>query len=85
MTSTRSLKNDTYPIALSDIKPGDIYVAPGVHSYQIIRITDKGVAEVIIRKQRNGPIGKCKLTFMGQYTLFADFVQEEFYGETEDY
>ena len=46
---------------------------------------DKGVAEVIIRKQRNGPIGKCKLTFMGQYTLFADFVQEEFYGETEDY
>ncbi len=46
---------------------------------------DKGTAEVIIRKQRNGPIGKCRLSFMGQFTLFADLVSEEYYGEADDY
>lgn len=34
---------------------------------------DKGIAEVIIAKQRNGPIGKIKLTFLGQYTRFENF------------
>ncbi len=32
--------------------------------------TDKGTAELIIAKQRNGPIGKVRLTFLGQYTRF---------------
>ncbi len=34
---------------------------------------DKGIAEIIIAKQRNGPIGKVRLTFLGQYTCFANF------------
>lgn len=33
---------------------------------------NKGLAEVIIGKQRNGPIGKVELTFLGQYTKFAN-------------
>jgi len=33
----------------------------------------KGRAEVIIGKQRNGPIGKVELTFLGQYTRFENF------------
>ena len=33
---------------------------------------DKGLAEIIIGKQRNGPIGKIKLSFEGQYTKFND-------------
>ncbi|MEP7181740.1 MAG: replicative DNA helicase [Betaproteobacteria bacterium] len=34
---------------------------------------DKGVAEIIVGKQRNGPIGTVKLTFIGEYTRFENF------------
>ena len=34
--------------------------------------TDKGIGEIIIGKQRNGPIGYCKLAFIGQYTRFEN-------------
>ncbi len=34
---------------------------------------DKGIAEVIIGKQRNGPLGTVRLTFLGQYTRFENF------------
>ncbi len=37
---------------------------------------DKGTAEVIISKQRNGPTGTCRLTFLGQYTRFENFISE---------
>ena len=41
--------------------------------------TDKGMAEIIIRKQRNGPIGTVKLAFLGQYTRFEDYIEEPSY------
>ncbi len=34
---------------------------------------DKGRAEIIIGKQRNGPIGTVNLTFLGQYTRFENY------------
>jgi len=39
---------------------------------------DKGVAEVIIGKQRNGPIGTCKLAFLGKYTRFENLARDYF-------
>jgi len=33
----------------------------------------KGIAEIIIGKQRNGPIGKIRLTFQGRYSRFDDY------------
>jgi replicative DNA helicase len=34
---------------------------------------EKGIAEVIIGKQRNGPIGTVKLSFIGEFTRFQNF------------
>ena len=37
-----------------------------------------GTAEIIIRKQRNGPIGTVRLAFLGRYTRFENFAGEDF-------
>jgi replicative DNA helicase len=44
---------------------------------------DKGIAEIIIAKQRNGPIGKVRLTFLGQYTRFENFTDDRFFNRTQ--
>ena len=40
---------------------------------------DKGTAEIIIAKQRNGPIGTVRLTFLGEYTKFENFAPPRSY------
>jgi replicative DNA helicase len=40
----------------------------------------KGIADVIIAKQRNGPVGDIHLTFLGEYTKFENLVAEA-YGD----
>ena len=37
---------------------------------------DKGCAEIIVAKQRNGPIGRVKVAFLGQYTRFEDLAYQ---------
>ena len=45
----------------------------------------KGVAEIIIGKQRNGPIGKVEAAFLGQFTRFDNLArgggEDEYFGE----
>jgi len=41
---------------------------------------DKGIAEIIIGKQRNGPLGVVKLTFLGQYTRFENHAGNPYEG-----
>ena len=44
---------------------------------------DKGMAEIIIGKQRNGPTDTCRLTFLGQYTKFENYAPDSFAGSFE--
>lgn len=68
---TRSIANDTYPVALADIKPGDVYVTPGTHSYQITQITDTGVPVIMSSTTPMGP------KFLARLTSFPFFVPED--------
>jgi len=43
---------------------------------------EKGSAEIIIGKQRNGPTGMFKLTFLKEYTLFENM---SYYDEPPGY
>ncbi|MES9945540.1 MAG: replicative DNA helicase [Candidatus Thiodiazotropha sp.] len=42
---------------------------------------DKGIAEIIIGKQRNGPIGTTRLTFLGKYTKFENYTDDIYADE----
>jgi len=38
---------------------------------------NRGIADVIIAKQRNGPVGTIQLTFLKEYTKFVDISREK--------
>lgn len=42
---------------------------------------DKGTAEIIIGKQRNGPIGSARLAFIGKHTRFENLARDYFAEE----
>ncbi|MDO5308593.1 MAG: replicative DNA helicase [Planctomycetia bacterium] len=44
----------------------------------------KGVAEIIVAKQRNGPVGDVKLAWLSEFTLFANQAQGEDMGANYD-
>jgi len=46
---------------------------------------DKGTAEIIIGKQRNGPIGTIRLTFLGEHTRFENFASTGGFRGGNDY
>ncbi len=44
---------------------------------------NRGIAEMIIGKQRNGPTGTVKLTFLGHYTTFENYTTQQPPGYSE--
>lgn len=72
-------RNDKRPL-MSDLRESgaieqdaDIILMMYREEYYKPDTTEKGVAEVIIGKHRNGPTGTVKLTFLGEYTRFENF------------
>lgn len=72
-------RNDKRPL-MSDLRESgaieqdaDIILMMYREEYYKPDTTEKGVAEVIIGKHRNGPTGTTKLTFLGEYTRFENF------------
>ena len=45
---------------------------------------EQGTAEIIIGKQRNGPIGTIRLAFQGQFTRFTNLSPEYYRPEDDD-
>lgn len=43
---------------------------------------DRGIAEIIVGKQRAGPTGTCRVRFFSEYTRFDDLAEQDFYGAT---
>jgi replicative DNA helicase len=44
---------------------------------------EKGIAEIIVAKQRNGPTGKVKVKWTGQYTRFDNLEAHEYPGDDD--
>ena len=41
---------------------------------------DRGIAEIIIGKQRAGPTGTCRVRFFSEFTRFDDLAERDYYG-----
>ncbi len=46
---------------------------PEVYDKDDTKPEDQGIAEIIVGKQRNGPIGSVRLSFLTQYTRFENY------------
>jgi replicative DNA helicase len=72
-------RNDKRPL-MSDLRESgaieqdaDIIMMMYREEYYKPDTQDKGIAEVIIAKHRNGPTDTVRLTFLGEYTKFENF------------
>ena len=58
---------------------GDVVVLLLREEYYNPTDENKGIAEIIVAKQRNGPVGTLKLAFINEYTRFEDLAKGEEY------
>ncbi|MCD6083012.1 DnaB-like helicase C-terminal domain-containing protein, partial [Candidatus Aerophobetes bacterium] len=74
-------RQDKRPL-LSDLRESgaieqdaDVVLSLYRESYYTRRPEDEGTAEVIINKQRHGPVGKIQLTFVKEYARFENLAE----------
>lgn len=76
---TRSLPHDSFPIALAQIKAGDLYVEPGTHSYAMTGVTETGVPAIMSSTTPASP------KHMIQLYSFPFFIPHDPVGMTDGY
>ena len=77
-------KRESYRPRLSDLRESgaieqdaDVVMLLFREEYYIPKDTNKGIAEVIVAKQRNGPVGSQQLMFLSEYTRFENLSRRE--------
>lgn len=77
-------KRENYRPRLSDLRESgaieqdaDVVMLLFREEYYIPKEANKGITEVIVAKQRNGPIGSQKLIFLSEYTRFENLSRRE--------
>ncbi len=55
----------------------DVVVLILREEYYVPTPENKGIAEIIIAKQRNGPVGSLKLAFISEFTRFENLAQQD--------
>ncbi len=77
-------KRESYRPRLSDLRESgaieqdaDVVMLLFREEYYNPKEENKGIAEVIVAKQRNGPIGSQKLIFLSEYTRFENLAKRE--------
>jgi len=77
-------KRESYRPRLSDLRESgaieqdaDVVLLLFREEYYTPKETNKGVTEVIVAKQRNGPVGSQKLLFISEYTRFENLARRE--------
>lgn len=77
-------KRETYRPRLSDLRESgaieqdaDVVMLLFREEYYNPKETNKGITEVIVAKQRNGPVGSQNLLFLSEYTRFENLSRRE--------
>ncbi|UCB57300.1 MAG: replicative DNA helicase [Candidatus Omnitrophota bacterium] len=77
-------KRESYRPRLSDLRESgaieqdaDVVMLLFREEYYNPKDTNKGIAEVIMAKQRNGPVGSQSLMFLSEYTKFENLSRRE--------
>jgi len=77
-------KRETFRPRLSDLRESgaieqdaDVVMLLFREEYYSPKETNKGIAEVIVAKQRNGPVGSQNLIFLSEYTKFENLSRRE--------
>ncbi len=77
-------KRETYRPRLSDLRESgaieqdaDLVLLLFREEYYTPKENNKGIAEIIVAKQRNGPVGSQNLLFLSEYTKFDNLSRRE--------
>ena len=70
-------KNTDAQVQIDRAQDADVIMFLHREEYYDPNTEDKNIAEVIVAKQRNGPLGTVKLNWLSEFTLFEDMYTDD--------